>query len=136
MISLKIVTFEQSRILKEKGFPQPDECPSYKENGELENGLTDLGEGCYYAPSLSLVQKWLIEEKGYIVNVVPAMDWDDSKMEYYNFHYECWHGKVGSPLITTLRSNEKDFGGNYKDAKFKTYEEALSGGLDKALGLI
>ena len=132
MIRLRIVTLEQAKILKEKGFPQPNECPSYKEDGEF----TDLGEGSYYAPSLSLVQKWLIEEKNFIVNVVPAMDWDDKAMRYYNFHYECWYGQVGTPSICTLRSNEKDFGGNYKDAKFETYEEALSEGINKALTLI
>ena len=128
MIRLRLVTFKQAKILKEKGFPQPNECP----NGEF----TDLGESSYYAPSLSLVQKWLIEEKNFIVNVVPAMDWDDKVMKYCNFHYECWYGEVGTPSICTLRSNEKDFGGNYKDAKFETYEEALSEGINKALTLI
>ena len=128
MIRLKLVTLEQAKILKEKGFPQPNECPDEK--------FTDLGEGSYYAPSLSLVQKWLIEEKNFIVNVVPAMDWDDKAMRYCNFHYECWYGQVGTPSICTLRSNEKDFGGNYKDAKFETYEEALSEGINKALTLI
>ena len=132
MIRLRLVTFKQAKILKEKGFPQPNECPSYKEGREF----TDLGEGSYYAPSLSLVQKWLIEEKNFIVNVVPAMDWDDKAMRYCNLHYECWYGQVGTPSICTLRSNEKDFGGNYKDAKFETYEEALSEGINKALTLI
>lgn len=53
------VSFEIAKILKEVGYPQSQCSPQYKENGELENGFTDLGEGCYYAPTYLDVWLWL-----------------------------------------------------------------------------
>jgi hypothetical protein len=89
MIHEEICTYELCKLAKEKGFNvqtfdwydytgnynkgfiphKLHECPRYKE---------------YYAPSQSLLQRWLREERGIIVEVF--MD-DDSNMPLtYNIH--------------------------------------------------
>lgn len=95
MIHDEICTYEVCQLAKEKGFNvqtfdwydytgnynkgfiphKLHECPRYKE---------------YYAPSQSLLQRWLREEKGIIVEVF--MD-DDSNMPLtYNIHqYKDWN---------------------------------------------
>lgn len=98
MITDQYVTYEVAKLAKEKGFNvqtfdwydytgnyhkgfvphELHECPRYKE---------------YYAPTQSLLQRWLREEKGIIVEVF--MD-DDSNMpltynihQYKDFNWEC-----------------------------------------------
>lgn len=95
MIHEEICTYEVCKLAKEKGFDvqtfdwydytgnynkgfiphKLHECPRYKE---------------YYAPSQSLLQRWLREERGIIVEVF--MD-DDSNMPLtYNIHqYKDWN---------------------------------------------
>ena len=94
MIHDEICTFEVAKLAKEKGFNvqtfdwydytgnyhkgfiphELHECPRYKE---------------YYAPTQSLLQRWLREERGIIVEIF--MD-DDSNMPLtYNIHqYKDW----------------------------------------------
>lgn len=55
----KLVSFKVAKAIKEVGYPQSIYCPQYKENGELENGFTDLGEGYIYAPTYLDVWLWL-----------------------------------------------------------------------------
>lgn len=64
------VSFEVAKALKEAGYPQSQFAPQYKENGEFENGLTDLGEGCYYAPTYTDVWLWLWREKGVKIDIM------------------------------------------------------------------
>jgi hypothetical protein len=95
MIHEEICTYEVAKLAKEKGFDvqtfdwydytgnyhkgfiphELHECPRYKE---------------YYAPTQSLLQRWLREERGIIVEVF--MD-DDSNMPLtYNIHqYKDWN---------------------------------------------
>lgn len=95
MIHEEICTYDVCKLAKEKGFDvqtfdwydytgnynkgfiphKLHECPRYKE---------------YYAPSQSLLQRWLREERGIIVEVF--MD-DDSNMPLtYNIHqYKDWN---------------------------------------------
>ncbi len=95
MIHEKICTYEVCKLAKEKGFNvqtfdwydyagnynkgfiphKLHECPRYKE---------------YYAPTQSLLQRWLREERGIVVEVF--MD-DDSNMPLtYNIHqYKDWN---------------------------------------------
>lgn len=95
MIHEEICTYEVCKLAKEKGFNvqtfdwydytgnyqkgfiphKLHECPRYKE---------------YYAPSQSLLQRWLREERGVIVEVFVG---DDSNMPLtYNIHqYKDWN---------------------------------------------
>lgn len=59
----KRVSFKVAKAIKNAGYPQSIYCPQYKENGELENGFTDLGEGYIYAPTYLDVWLWLWGEK-------------------------------------------------------------------------
>ena len=79
MIHEEICTCEVCKLAKEKGFDVPT-----AKNYRHENGTT-----CN-APTQSLLQRWLREEKGIIVEVF--MD-DDSNMPLtYNIHqYKDWN---------------------------------------------
>ena len=94
MIHEEICTYEVCKLAKEKGFPQHIGDDAYI----VENEYDDEYEvGCCYpipfipdylptitAPTQSLLQRWLREEKGIIVYVF--MD-DDSNMPLtYNIH--------------------------------------------------
>lgn len=66
-------SFELSKLLKEKGFPQEKEYASAMYDGDGELNLTYLGKThCYFlhnaciAPTYDIVIRWL-EEKGYYV---------------------------------------------------------------------
>lgn len=74
---MKRVSFKVAKALKEAGYPQGSYCPQYKENGEPENGFTDLGEGCIYAPYYLDVWLWLWREKGI------ALDPDEVGNDWY-----------------------------------------------------
>lgn len=99
-IQEEICTYEVSKLAKEKGFPQHIGDDAYI----VENEYDDEYEvGCCYpiqfipdylptitAPTQSLLQRWLREEKGIIVEVFVD---DDSNMPLtYNIHqYKDWN---------------------------------------------
>lgn len=96
----EICTYEVCKLAKEKGFPQHIGNDAYI----VDNEYDDKYEvGCHYpiqfipdylptivAPTQSLLQRWLREERGIIVEVF--MD-DDSNMPLtYNIHqYKDWN---------------------------------------------
>lgn len=127
----QLVSLETAKLLKEKGFNVY--CKSYWQNpdGEywldgtpgfsLENGTHSdyeryLRSPRYLAPTQSLIQKWLRENEEIHVEVLI-----EDKNSY------CF-------TINTFQNKVLD----WKEAKskFKTYEEALEKGLQKALNLI
>lgn len=93
MIHEEICTYEVCKLAKEKGFN--DKCYHYYQNGVLDS------DGCFNrynkgvdsicsAPTQSLLQRWLREERGIIVEVFVD---DDSNMPLtYNIHqYKDWN---------------------------------------------
>ena len=100
MIHEEIVTYEVAKLAKEKGFPQHIGDDAYV----VENEHDDEYEVGYHypipfipdylptitAPTQSLLQRWLREEKGIIVEVFVD---DDSNMPLtYNIHqYKDWN---------------------------------------------
>lgn len=103
MIHEEIVTYEVAKLAKEKGFDVPTDryYHIYDDVIEAQNSLEMTGDGCadFYnslnryrcaAPTQSLLQRWLREEKGIVVEVF--MD-DDSNMPLtYNIHqYKDWN---------------------------------------------
>jgi hypothetical protein len=83
MIREEICTYEVAKLAKEKGFNEPtDFC--YEQNGCL------VRCGSIAAPTHSLLQRWLREERGIIIEVFVD---DDSNMPLtYNIHqYKDWN---------------------------------------------
>ena len=112
-LKLSLVSFEQAKKLKELGFPQLDRCPQYKNNGILENGYTDLGEGCIFAPPLELVAKWFRDEKNIFINLLKVSR--ESKTSCNVIHHE-------------MNDNA------YSEYEmFEEWEDALNWGINKAI---
>lgn len=120
MIHEEICTYEVCKLAKEKGFDvqafgwydymgnyhkgfiphELHECPRYKE---------------YYAPSQSLLQRWLREEKGIIIE----LKYSDSIESFRPF----WSWQIYNTLGITLEIGEPN----------TTYELALEDALKYAL---
>ncbi len=119
------VSFETAKIAKEKGFDEKT-IDWYSEKGELINLYyawtwnTNKGNRDDFvcsAPTQSLLQRWLRE-----VHEMQAEVHSYHRGESGYTYYEVVTGKCGEGFITT--------------SNFKTYEEALEHGLQKALELI
>ena len=87
MIRAELVTYEVAKLAKEKGFPLQKVI---KQNGraffyELPQSHPDWANcDAWYLPTKSLLQRWLREERGIIVEVFVD---DDSNMPLtYNIH--------------------------------------------------
>ena len=87
MIHEEIVTYEVAKLAKEKGFPLQKVI---KQNGraffyELPQSHPDWANcDAWYLPTQSLLQRWLREEKGIVVEVF--MDDDSDTPLTYNIH--------------------------------------------------
>ena len=118
MIHDELVTYEGAKLAKEKGFNEG--CLFYYQNGVTES------DGCYNhynmgnkkicsAPTQSLLQRWLREEKGVIIQV--------------NWMHDC--GKY----FYTIWTNDKCIVSDYikLEKAYDTYEQALEDALRYAL---
>lgn len=129
MITDQLVTYEVAKLAKEKGFNvqtfdwydytgnyckgfffphELHECPRYKE---------------YYAPTQSLLQRWLREEEKYAISVF----WDMLSKDY---RYE---------IVKTIGALEIQVGEKYNYSNpngFDTYELALEDALKYALNML
>lgn len=134
MIHEEICTYEVAKLAKEKGFPQDpdknDHCLIYCWDG-LRN-IHPLAmwivwemeeydhENLYAAPTQSLLQRWLREEKKYAISVF----WDMLSKAY------CYE------IVKTIGVLEIQVGENYNYSipkGFDTYELALEDALKYAL---
>jgi len=126
----QLISFETAKLAKEKGFDQnpykANKCyaPEYADGSNIRlcNTLFYQDVNIAVAPTQSLLQKWLREEHNIHVYVtyrrfVAKPDSDDG----FYFH-------IGKSIEFSLCD---DWGGRYK-----TYEEALEVGLQKALSFI
>lgn len=87
MIHEEICTYEVCKLAKEKGF-NVQTFGWYDYSGEYHKGLIphELHE-CprykeYYAPTQSLLQRWLREEKGIQIYIDSYLDFDDETFVY------------------------------------------------------
>jgi hypothetical protein len=134
MIHEEICTYEVCKLAKEKGFPQDpdknDHCLMYCWDGlrnihplamwivwEMEEYDHD---NLYAAPTQSLLQRWLREEKGVIIEVICLPTTRTSSKYEYKRHL--FWGSDGHYL-------ESEYG----DEIFDTYELALEDALKYAL---
>jgi hypothetical protein len=127
----ELISFETAKLAKEKGFklqsnPFGYVTKFYNHNtGALlsygRTGRTDLSKA-YYAPTQSLLQKWLREEYNIFVFVEPTLGEDLGMFAVY---------------ATDKEQNDLKLNLGYESSyQAKTYEEALEKGLYQALLLI
>ena len=143
MIHDEICTFEVCKLAKEKGFDWGG-LYHYDSKGALHQhhaydamnsgvGVDDLlmYDGHLYtseclAPTQSLLQRWLREEKGIIIDVI--LDWS------YNIDFEeiRYQYRIGSIDRMTIEGGNKTKGLVF-DKRFTTYELALEDALAYSL---
>ena len=127
------ITFETAKLAKEKGFFQETnrlEIPYYNYKGEFKGDVSDWRIRKYIrgedtsdiefisAPTQSLLAKWLREQHNiYVTSQIGNLDFINT------YHYE-------------IRYIDKNKFMCKVNGNFKTYEEALEIGLQKALKLI
>lgn len=120
MTDLLFVSYEQAVLLKKLGFPQDlKNCVYYNENGELIGGnisfwkYSNKLDTFFIAPTLELVSNWLRTEKKIHIRISLS-----SSCWYYSQLYDC----CSAFMID-----------NTESGIYKTYDEALIIGIDKAL---
>lgn len=135
MIHEEICTYEVCKLAKEKGFPQHIGDDAYIVENEYDN---EYEVGCCYpiqfipdylptitAPTQSLLQRWLREEKGIVIDVV--LDWQyNIEVEEIRYQY-----RIGSKRRMTIEGVQTR--GIVRDRYFDTYELALEDALKYAL---
>ncbi len=113
----QLISFETAKLAKEKGFVSAL-SKKYTKHGELIDHipLSDDGYGKHcYAPTQSLLQKWLREKHKIIV---------EAQFDVENYY----------PFIGYHRRNPRQITGKkWSEVEFKTYEQALERGLIVAL---
>jgi hypothetical protein len=157
----QLINFEAAKLAKEKGFDIDalhfyvkhhkckvfgiDEHGRYYPSTNTPKKLYTIGqdavlgiENVYFAPTQSLLQKWLREMNSPIVLEVNFGCIDDSESAYtWNIREYVDEGVEG-----TRKKDESDFWKNYDSFThcggdwYSTYEKALEEGLQKALKLI
>jgi hypothetical protein len=124
MIHDEIVTYEVAKLAKEKGFPQ--ECDMfYNRNGKLcdERNYDSFDNGIlYYAPTRSLLQRWLREEKDIQIIIEPKLD----KFGAWVWGYYDW-------VIRIYNEYSPIYYSQYNGDNFDTYELALEDSLAYSL---
>ena len=140
MIHEQIVTYEVAKLAKDKGFNVATDryYHIYDDVKEAQNSLEMTGAGCadFYnslnqcrcaAPTQSLLQRWLREEKGVVVEVIAQPTCSTSKKNCY------WW---------SIKQNSDGFCYQYEECSyllysdegyFDTYELALEDALKYAL---
>ena len=123
MIHDEICTYEVCKLAKEKGFNEyveafyAENCDTAHSQGpEKWNEYKDR----YAAPTQSLLQRWLREEKGIVIEVV-CMPTTRTNSKYEYKRHLFWG------------SNGRYFESEYGDEIFDTYELALEDALKYAL---
>ena len=134
MIHEEICTYEVCKLAKEKGFPQDVfgtcemKSACYLEDGRFyKDGCIYPIENAYTAPTQSLLQRWLREEKGIIVEVIAYPTCSNNKKNCY-----WWSIKQNSDGICYQYEECSDTLYGFSFA-FDTYELALEDALKYAL---
>ena len=115
----QLISFETAKLAKKLGFKNAYEF--YDEEGiiepfGMEGGYTDCTKHNYAAPTQSLLQKWLREEHGIFVIILPKATPSNTIVWYNNFD---------------VKEAKNSF-----EKTYKTYEEAFEVGLQKGLELL
>jgi hypothetical protein len=130
MIHEEICTYEVAKLAKEKGFPLQKVI---KQDGraffcELPQSHPDWANcDAWYLPTQSLLQRWLREEKGIVVEVIAQPTCSTSKKNCY-----WWSIKQNSDGIC-YQYEECSYLLYSDEGYFDTYELALEDALKYAL---
>lgn len=133
MIHKEICTYEVCKLAKEKGFPQDVfgtcemKSACYLDDGRFyKDGCIYPIENAYTAPTQSLLQRWLREEKKIYVCPCIISDYEDD----YTPHIVYW-----SFIIVNTESGDSIYREYERvdDKRFDTYEQALEDALKYAL---
>lgn len=126
MIHEEICTYEVCKLAKEKGLPQDVfgtcemKSSCYLEDGRFyKDGCVYPIENAYTAPTQSLLQRWLREEKGLVVEV----GYYSVEQKYYWRVYDTSKCDVFASFIPPAKSM----------SRYDTWEQALESGLKYAL---
>ena len=126
MIHEEICTYELCKLAKVKGFPQDVfgtcemKSSCYLEDGRYyKDGCIYPIENAYTAPTQSLLQRWLREEK----NIVVVVDWFSIEQKYYWRVYDASKDDMFASFMPSAKSM----------SRYDTWEQALESGLKYAL---
>ena len=108
----QLITFETSKLAKEKGFEDITDCTPFECVDTLKYPKGEV----FVKPTQSLLQKWLREEHDLDVNVMC--------LRYKRYFY-----KIFKHDVMLIQLNDVVI-------SYPTYEEALEEGLQEALKLI
>jgi hypothetical protein len=128
----QLISFETAKLAKEKGFDIKTKH-WYDQTTTLNPVRGARGAMCYdnvgYAPTQSLLQKWLRE-----IHKIYVASYHDLNPKHDGIiYYTCW-GFINDPSDEKLAYNP--LGGYDEFSGWKTYEEALEFGLQESLKLI
>jgi hypothetical protein len=117
----QLIAFETAKLAGEKGFDVKtkhwyDQTEALNPVKGIRGAMVYINQG--YAPTQSLLQKWLREEKDIFINIETLVK-DGDFVHAFDIVY----------LIKTFHVY-------YDDKRFDSYEEALEAGLQEALKLI
>jgi hypothetical protein len=126
----ELITFETAKLAKEKGFDSEGFHYFYDEKGvphavKVERSF--LSKSLYFAPTQSLLQKWLREVHDIHVQAHPIPMYGEQDKARWS---GAWIIKYNS------KEPSLDQWSDITKLSYNTYEEALEEGLKKALKLI
>ncbi len=131
----QVVNLKTAKLAKSKRFNIETNTVDYMLNGNYigERGACISCTKYVPAPTQSLLQKWLREEK----NIVVEVNFNDS---LFRRLHEAAHKKISLNYHWVIFTNTPDpqfiYNKFYSDDTFETYEEALEQCLQKALKMI
>lgn len=130
----QLVSLKTAKSAKKQGFKE--RCHYFFNEGsgwKVQEDYMLRQDKTIEAPSQSLLQKWLREEKDILVEV----NFNDN---LYRKLHEAAHKKVSSnyrySIYTSIKDPEHIFEKFWSDKTFETYEEALEEGLQRALKIV
>jgi hypothetical protein len=130
----QLVSLKTARSAKKQGFKE--RCHYFFNEGsgwKVQEDYMLRQDKIIEAPSQSLLQKWLREEK----NIVVEVNFNDS---LFRRLHEAAHKKTSLNYHWTTFTNTSDpqfiYNKFYSDNTFETYEEALEEGLQRALKMV
>ena len=132
------VSLEVAKLLKQAGFDWDCLMRYWSDTGKTEwfgNSMivNPYGNDTIPCPTLAVVQRWLKEEKGWIVESA----WHSKKSNYGIVEEECYTCHLFYP-VTFQREGIEMYDVHVETDKihYPTYESALEAGIKKCLTLI
>ena len=136
----QLISFETAKLAKEKGFDWETQKVYDVDETNIKNptiyiyGEDLSGDDELYAPTQSLLQKWLREVHNCFIDILPHRDGDSKNKQWKSKKDVFWSVEVdyyGKDFKIEL-TDDADFTQHFNNS----YEEALEIGLQESLKLI